>query len=343
MAVRIKDIANAAGVSPATVSMVLNSRPGVGDSTRQAILNIARSMNYDSERSANLTSHRDETIRFLYISRHGHVVNNEHEIFIANYIDGLGREARKLHLNLEILTIQLGSIEEIVKAAQDQRSGGTIVLGTELSAQDVRCFQSVDTPIVFIDNYDEVAGFDFVDMNNKESVFMAIEHFVKNGHREIGIVASYVTTPNFAMRAAAFKEALAYHGLPYTKDFCFTVDSTFPGVYKDMIETLPSRNQLPTALFCSNDIMAFGCIKALKEKGIRVPEDVSIIGFDNLPTSAMLDPALTTIEVSKRQIGKLAVRILNERMKTTGSLPTVKVLVSGELVERYSVRDLTRN
>ena len=172
---------------------------------------------------------------------------------------------------------------------------------------------------------------------------MAVEHFVNKGHREIGIVASYVTTPNFAMRATAFKEALAYHGLPYVKDFCFMVDSTFPGVYKDMIETLPTRKKLPTALFCSNDIIAFGCIRALKEKGIRVPEDVSIIGFDNLPTSAMLDPALTTIEVSKRQIGKLAVPILNECIKSPGPLPAAKVLVSGELVERFSVRDLNQS
>lgn len=340
MGVRIKDIAKAAGVSPAAVSLVLNNRPGVGEATRQGILEIARSMNYDFERSTNLTRNRDETIRFLHISRHGHVVNNEHEIFIANYIDGLSQEARKLRLNLEIFTIHLGSIEDIVKAAQDNRVGGTIVLGTELSPQEIRSFQSVNSPVVFIDNYDEVAGFDFVDMNNKESVFRIVEHFREKGHRDIGMVASYVTTPNFFMRAYAFKEALSFYGLTYSKEYQFNVDSTFPGAYRDMMDALSTRSNLPTALFCSNDIIAFGCIKALKEKNLRVPEDISVIGFDNLPTSAMLDPALTTIEVSKRQIGRLAVRLLNERMKSTHNIPNSKILVSGELVERSSVKNL---
>ena len=137
MGVRIKDIAKAAGVSPAAVSLALNNRQGVGESTRQAILGIARAMNYDIERSTNLTHNRDETIRFLHISRHGHVVNNEHEIFIANYIYGLSQAARKHRLNLEIFTINLGNIEDIIQTTQDHRVGGNIILGNEIGRAHV--------------------------------------------------------------------------------------------------------------------------------------------------------------------------------------------------------------
>jgi LacI family transcriptional regulator len=103
---------------------------------------------------------------------------------------------------------------------------------------------------------------------------------------------------------------------------------------------LTSGAKLPTALFCVNDIVAFGCIRALKDAGIRVPEDISIIGFDNLPASAMVDPPLTTIEVSKVEIGRLAMRTLYNDITLDLHQHPVKQLVSGELVERLSVKAL---
>jgi len=340
MRIRIKDIAGAAGVSPAAVSMALNNRPGIGEKTRQKILTIARSMNYDIERSSNLLHNKKTTIRFLYISRHGHVVNHEHEVFIANYIDGMSQAASKLSFALEISTILEGSIEEILKAAKSDRIGGVIVLGTEIAKDEMKGFSSINVPMVIIDNYDEVLAYDFVDMNNKESVFTAIAHLVSKGHREIGIVESYVTTPNFAMRAEAFREAIKDQGLELRKEFCYQVDSTFEGAYRDMSSVLDGQPVLPTALFCSNDIIAYGCIKAFKEKEIRIPEDISVVGFDNLPSSAMMEPALTTIEVSKQQIGRLAVQLLSDRILAKNSQPTSKILVSGQLVERASVRKI---
>lgn len=343
MRIRIKDIADAAGVSPAAVSMVLNNRSGIGEKTRQKILSIARSMKYDVERSSNLLHNRKTTIRFLYISRHGHVVNHEHEVFIANYIDGMSQATAKFSFALEISKILEGSIEEILHAATSDRIGGVIVLGTEIAKEELKGLSSINVPIVIIDNYDEVLAYDFVDMNNKESVFTAVAHLVSKGHRKIGIVESYVATPNFAMRAEAFREAMKCQGLEFRKEFCFQVDSTFEGAYRDMsgaLGALEGRPKLPTALFCSNDIIAYGCIKALREKAIRIPEDISLIGFDNLPSSAMMEPALTTIEVSKQQIGRLAVQLLNDRILARNSQPTSKILVSGQLIERASVRDI---
>ena len=341
MRIRIRDIATAAGVSPAAVSMALNNRPGIGEKTRQKILTIARSMNYDVERSSNLLHNKKTTIRFLYISRHGHVVNHEHEVFIANYIDGMSQAASKFSFALEISRILEGSIEEILRAARSDRISGVIVLGTEMSKDELKGISSINVPMVIIDNYDEVLAYDFVDMNNKESVFTAVTYLVSRGHRKIGIVESYVALPNFAMRAEAFREAMKSHGLDLAREFCFLVDSTFEGAYRDMTRALDGQLELPTALFCSNDIIAYGCIKALKEKAIRIPEDVSVIGFDNLPSSAMMEPALTTMEVSKQQIGRLAVQLLNDRILAKNSQPTSKILVSGQLIERASVSKIT--
>jgi LacI family transcriptional regulator len=98
--------------------------------------------------------------------------------------------------------------------------------------------------------------------------------------------------------------------------------------------------ELAECYFCTNDIIAYGFIKALKEKGIRIPEDVSVIGFDNLPQSATMEPGLTTVEVSKRKIGNLAVTILDDLINTTDTQPPVKILVGANLVMRSSVADL---
>ncbi|MFA6505541.1 MAG: LacI family DNA-binding transcriptional regulator [Treponemataceae bacterium] len=340
MGIRIKDIAEASGVSPASVSLVLNNRPGVGENTRKRILGIARAMEYDSEKALNLTRSKSETIRFLRISRHGHVVNNDHAVFIANYIDGMGQAVRDLGLNLEIVTIEYGSLDSIIEAAQASWIGGAVILGTELSQQELKTFEAIKTPLVIMDNYDDFLGFNFVDMNNKESVHTAVTYLKNRGHRSIGLVTSDITTPNFLMRANAFKESLAFHELEYRKEDIFHVDSTYDGAYADMLAALSLRQRHPTALFCVNDIMAFGTIKALKERGLRVPEDVSVIGFDNLPSSAISDPPLTSIDVSKMQIGRLAVRTLFENITSRLPMSTVKILVSGELIERSSVKSL---
>lgn len=343
MGVRIKDIAKASGVSPAAVSLVLNNRPGVGEGTRKKILGIARAMEYDAEKTSNLTRSKSETIRFLRISRHGHVVNNDHSVFIANYIDGMGLASRELGLNLEVASIDYGSLDAVIEGAQASWVGGTIVLGTELSQEDLKSLESLDAPFVVIDNYDDFLGLDFVDMNNRESVRAAVGYLRDRGHRDIGLVTSDITTPNFLMRATAFRDSLEPLGLEFRKDFVYHVDSTFAGAYEDMRAQLASRERLPTAFFCANDIMAFGAMKALKERGVRIPEDVSIIGFDNLPSAALSDPPLTSVDVSKVQIGRMAVRTLFSKMTSKTPPPALKILVSGQLVERASVRDLVLN
>lgn len=339
MGVRIKDIAKASGVSPAAVSLVLNNRPGVGESTRKKILGIARAMEYDAEKTSNLARSKSETIRFLRITRHGHVVNSDHSVFIANYIDGMGLAARELGLNLEVAAIDYGSIDAVAESAQASWVGGTIILGTELSREDLKSLEALKVPLVVIDNYDELISLDFVDMNNRESVRAAVGYLNDRGHRHIGLVTSDVATANFQMRAGAFRDSLEPLGIEFRKEFLYQVDSTFSGAYQDMASQLAAREKLPTAFFCVNDIMAFGVMKALKERGVRIPEDVSIIGFDNLPSAALSDPPLTSVDVSKVQIGRTAVRILFDRMSSKSSAPALKILVSGRLVERSSVRD----
>lgn len=338
MGTTIKDIAEQAAVSIATVSLVLNNKPGVGETTRERVLKFARELNYsNSNRTEKLIPGAQRTVQFLKIARHGHTVNRDHNVFISDYIDGIIHSAKDLQYKIEVTSFKTTPMDRIVAAVEEQTNlAGAIVLGTELNRDDVLTFRNTSLPLVFIDTFLDYEPFDFVDMNNTDSVFKVIEYFRSYGHSEIGIVRSSMKTRNFCLRDKAFQEGMEILGLPWRNEFVFDTDSTFDGAYGDMKRYLQEGAKLPSALFCTNDIIAFGVLKALRERGVRIPRDVSIIGFDDLPTAAVMDPPLTSIAVSKHEIGSTAMRRLQARIRDP-SMPPTKTVVGGTLKERESV------
>ncbi|MFZ4618627.1 MAG: LacI family DNA-binding transcriptional regulator [Rectinemataceae bacterium] len=341
MGVRVKDIAKLAEVSPAAVSLALNNKPGVGPETRERIIRIARDLGHDGPKQLPTPKAVTELVCFLHIARHGHTVNRDHDVFIADYIEGLGQGARLHGLSLGITTFKATPIETILQSASAMEAAGFIVLGTELEESDVAAFSRLDRPVVFIDTWYDFLPFDFVDMNNEDSVFTIVSDFAERGHRSIGMVKGSIETRNFKLREEGFVASLERLGLDYDPSLVFTVDSTFHGATADMRAILRGGRRLPTALFCANDIIACGCIRAFRHEGVSVPDEVSVIGFDDLPLSAIADPPLTTMQVSKSQIGRMAVQLVSTRIRNGAGTPPVKVLIGGRLVERQSVRDLS--
>lgn len=189
---------------------------------------------------------------------------------------------------------------------------------------------------MFIDAYFDATRMDFVDMDNFDSVSQVIDLLVKNGHTDIGIVTSHVPTTNFALRESSFYKLLERKGLKYSERSTISVDSTFQGAYEGFSRYLDTKPLLPDALFCVNDIICLGVMKSLKEHGISVPGDISIVGFDDLPSSELTDPPLTTIRVSKKDIGAMALTLLKDRIGKAQA-PSIKVQISGEIVVRKSV------
>ncbi|KPJ89029.1 MAG: hypothetical protein AMS17_03405 [Spirochaetes bacterium DG_61] len=340
MSVKIKDIAREANVSIATVSLVLNNKPGASSSTREKIMKIAREMNYGLYRLSITATVRKGTIRFLKIAKHGQTVNRDHDVFISDYIEGLDQDAKLTGYNLEINTFKTTDMSVIIRSIEEHPVNGVIILGTELSFEDIKAFEHLTTPIVFIDTYYDYLNFNFVDMNNIDSVYQIVTNFVQNGHKEIGFIRTPIDVNNFRQREIGYRQALKRFEISYSEKHVFSVDSTFDGAYQDMRTILKKGVKLPSALFSSNDIIAYGCIKAIKEAGYRVPDDVSIIGFDDLPLSAVMDPPLTTMKVSKKRIGQLSMRLMNNMLEVDPGMPPVKITVCGRLILRKSVRDL---
>jgi LacI family transcriptional regulator len=336
MGVRIKDIAARVGVSPTTVSLVLNNKSGAGEELRDRILKTSRELGYRASRSA-----KSESLCLLHIARHGHTVNRDHDVFITDYIHGLSQGAKQYNFSLEVITFKPSPIEQVLEAVANNPAAGFIVLGTELSPEDIAAFSSLRKPLAFIDTYHERMNFDFVDMNNEDSIFLLLQNLHGRGHRSIGFVKGAVETRNFRLREEGFFRGLRTLGLEAKPSQLFSVDQTFHGAYSGMKAILERRPELPTALVCANDIIACGCLRAFSEAGILVPDDLSLVGFDDLPLSAIADPALTTIQVSKAQIGLMAVQLLTTRIRGSVDSPPVKVLIGGRLVERQSVRDIS--
>jgi DNA-binding LacI/PurR family transcriptional regulator len=220
---------------------------------------------------------------------------------------------------------------------EQQDVAGFLVLGTELSPEDLCSIAMVQKPMVFLDTSHDFLPFDFVDMNNLDSVFLAVNHLVRAGHRTIGMVTSPVKVANFRIREEGFRRCVTHLGRTVEERFIFPVDATFQGAYEEFSAHLASGRPLPEALFCCNDIVCLGVLRALRESNRRVPDDILLIGFDNLPASVNSEPPLTTIRVSNKEIGSAAITLLKERIENPDK-PCSKVLISGELIERESVR-----
>jgi LacI family transcriptional regulator len=337
MSSTVKDVAKLAGVSATTVSLVMNGKSGISQDTRTRVMQAAKTLKYSQRNVRTAKADALVTLRFLKIAKHGHTVNRDHNTFISDYIDGMSREASACGYKLEIVSFEGEPIEAIVASLVGTSVDGLIVLGTELTEQDIKLLQALPTPLVVIDSFFDVLECNFVNMNNKDAVYKIIAYFVEHGFSNIGFIASNVQTVNFRLRKDAFLEGIKAFGLNFSTRNIVTVDSTYDGAYQDMLSKLNNGLVVPECYFCTNDIITYGCIKALREFNVRIPQDISVIGFDNLPMSATMEPPLTTIDVSKTKIGYLAIRLLDELINADDKQPPVKILVGANLVTRGSV------
>lgn len=335
--VTLRQVAEHAGVSAATASLVLNGKGEISKATRQRVLRAVDEMHYVPRGARKSDSGSGNTVCFLKIAKHGRTVNRDHNHFISDYIDGMSFEATRRDYSLQVVSHEAEGMQGILDALSGSDLRGVLALGTELSEGDVLSLLRCGLPTVFIDTYHPFLDANFVDMDNDQAIFQTLRYLKGRGFRRIGLVSSYAAVTNFRLRHDAFLRAMSSLGLEVREDAILSVDSTLEGAYRDSGEQLAKTPPTAEAYFCANDIIAYGFIKALRERGYEIPRDVSVVGFDNLPMSEMIEPALTSINVPKQKIGAMAIRLLDDLIVSKESQPAVKVLVSGSLVVRESV------
>lgn len=341
--IRLKDIAAEANVSVSTVSLVLNHKPGVAQSRRRRILELLEQHGYPTDGSHIKRGRTEGTISFVVYDRDE--IQTSHNPFFDAVLRGVEPAAQNDHYNLSVIYLRrhgetsvhtLEGIDALKRAKPDG-----VLLDASVSDRPLdETFPDLGVPLVLIDNIFRDDPVDAVAIDNRGGTFAAVNHLVDAGHTDIGLVCTSIPTPNFNERRAAFSDALRARGLTPADECTFLLRPSQDGAYEDMQRILAGSPRLPSALFAANDILAFGTIRALKEQGVRVPDNLSIVGFDDLPFAEMIEPRLTTVHVYTERIASIAVHRLIERLR--GHAPEfIKVRVGTELVVRDSVHRQT--
>ncbi len=333
MSSRIRDIAEYVGLSPATVSMVLNNRPGFSDETRERVMEAARQLNYQPT-STKRSVDQSESLPFVIFKRHGEVVAETP--FFASLIEAIEGEAKNNGYNLSIHYLNAGLVQaEGLKSVAGRTDNGILVLATELKRPDWSALGELSVPYVLIDNAMLGVSADKVVIGNRQGAYHAVEELYNCGHRRIGYLHSAVWISNFEDREIGYRLAMSDLGLTVREDWVARVGSTHDTAYEAMLAYCAKQPEMPTAFFADNDIIAMGAMKALRERSYAIPEDISIIGFDDMPYCTMVTPNLTTMRVDTHSMGAVAVKLLLDKNDYRQ-----KVEVETELIRRQSVRRL---
>lgn len=333
MGISSKELAEKLGVSPSSVSIALNGKPGISGKTREKILAAAEA--YGLERPMRRAS-VSPYINLVIYKKHGLVYGDTP--FFSTVIEGIGKEVARLGYKLQISYFYGNqNRDEQFKSLSLSQCAGIILLATEMLQEDIPLFETLTQPLVVLDNDFNLPDFDCVTINNLQGAYLATKYLLDCGHRKIGHLSSSVRIHNFDERTEGFLRAVAeVSGC----DFCTVmVFSAQEKAYEDMLLYLDGSPSLPTAFFADNDIIASACLRALVDRGYRVPEDVSLIGFDDMPFTYLMSPKLTTMHVSKETFGRWSVTRLIEKIQ--GDVDhSLKIALNSRLIIRDSVRIL---
>lgn len=330
----IRMISKLTGYSPATVSNALNRKKGVNKETSDEIFKVANEIGYSNETKIS-------RIRLVIYKRNGSIIDNSP--FFTNLLDGVETECREFGYEMIISNLDKRSdfYEQRLDEILSDKTTAVIMLGTEAMDEDFDGFLNAKCPMVILDSWSTSMNFNGILINNSDSAKNAVEYLIKKGHREIGYLKGKFRIKAFNARSTGYSRALYKNGISINEQFIVPLSTTMDGAYKDMLQYLNQKPKLPTAFFADNDMIALGAMKALIEKGYRIPEDVSLIGFDDLESSGISTPRLTTIRVFKQEMGQLAVRRLRDIIKDGNGIKS-KTQVCTQFIERDSVKDLTK-
>lgn len=335
MKVLISDIAKKAGVSSGTVSNAINQRKGISEEKRQYILKIAREMGYIDKRETRISD--SQKIKFVIMNKRGNVVGDTP--FFSELIRGIELECRSLGFELVIAHVTLNDDEDLMTNIRPEQADGLLFLGTELEKKDLEAFKDLSVPLVILDTIFKSQAFDFVAINNMDSAYEIVEKMIENGHQDIGIINSTFQINNFRERKLGYVQAIQDHHLILDESIEALVEPTLEGSYKDMkqylVAIIKEGRPLPTAFFAVNDNIAIGAMRAIKEEVGN--EDLTIVGFDDIPLAEFCAPSLTTVMVDKVYYGRQAVRRLIDKIKGQDTTH-IKMMIGTTIVERKSIQ-----
>jgi LacI family transcriptional regulator len=334
MPLTLEEVARLAGVSRSTVSRVINNHPNVRQKTRDKVWQAIRQSGYQPNVVArSLVTNRTQIISMVIPEA---VTNLFTDPFFPLLLCGTTEACNAHHyqLMLSLFTASAHFQETYQRILRNGYIDGAIVASTSLDDSLIPNLLQDRVPFVSVGRHPD-KRVHYVDSDNAGGARMAMEHLIRLGHRRIATITGRLDIVSGYDRLQGYRQALEARGIPADDALIANGDFTERGGVTAMQELLAAE---PTAVFVANDSMAVGALRALRAADLRVPQDVAVVGFDDIPIASAIDPALTTVRQPIERLGGMAVEILLSVLEASlqDEGPTHRIILPTELVVRAS-------
>jgi len=327
--ITIFEVAAEAGVSLATVSRVINDDVHVKPQTRERVLSAMQRLGYVANRQArSLAGGKSNTIGLL--------VPDLGTGYIGEIIRGIDTELSWMNMDLILYTTHRTAAKEsnyVANLARGMVDGLLLVLPRN-PVDYIETLTLRNFPFVLIDHQGTTENCPAVGATNWQGAYTATEYLILLGHKRIGFISGSMDLGCAQDRLKGYRSALRTYHIPEAPELVYEGTFFQPDGYSGAC-TLLNLDDPPTAIFASNDVMAMGAMDAVRNQGLRIPDDISVVGFDNIPQSAMVHPPLTTVQQPLEQMGRVAVQMLINILKNMEK-DTSRIELPTELIFRGS-------
>lgn len=330
----IKDIAQIAKVSTAAVSLALNDQPRIGQETRRRILRIAKDLNYQPNFVArSLVIKKSRTI--------GLIITTIMNPFYPELAKGIEDKAMELGYNIILCSTNYDLIMEkyYIDMLRSKGVDGIIFASVEVKDPNIKPLVEDNFPFILVNRiiHDRLLSkkIDYISLDNVLGGYMAMEHLYKLGHRQIGIIAGNLKASTAVERLKGSKKFLNECGLKFNGNLLFECNFSKEAAYY-ATQKFFSMKATPSAVFAQNDYMALGVREAILDFNLNIPEDMALIGFDDIAFSSIKRVEITTVRQKKYDMGTLAVEILIDKIEKKGSRKVNQILLEPEIIIRNS-------
>jgi len=308
MAVTLKDIAERAGVTSATVSMVINNKPNISEATRKKVMKIAAELNYYPNVIARgLATRKSNSI--------GVIVPNLASSFVVRILQGIKSTNRDIKYTVQLFdTIGQNENESQLfqRLARERRIDGVVLIGTTESDEQLQVFRDESVPCILVARY--IDFLDSVSVDNRQGSRDATDYLISKGHQRIACVIARMDNLPTEDRLEGYKMSLGKHGIAFDESLVFEVPTDDMSCGIDVFSGI-QRAGASAVFVPAGDMVAIGIIKQAKNAGFSVPEQLAVVGFDDLPAAEVIEPMLTTVRQPKLEMGDHAINMIVDKIE----------------------------
>ena len=325
--ITLKMVAEKAEVSVNTASRAINNKPDINLETKKRVLQIAKELGYIRNAAAvALRTKKTGTI--------GVVIADNRNPFYAEVLNGMEEAAREKNYHIILANTQRDykKEEEAINLLLAKRVDGLLITPVQDKDDDIKKLIEANIPFVIVGRDFENIEVDAVYNDEVKGGFLATDYLIKKGHKRIALINGFLYKSPAKGRLEGYKKALNKYRIPLDESLISVGDINIEDGYERTKQMLGKKLNF-TAIFAYNDMVAFGSMQAIKEKGLRIPEDIELVGYDDIPFSSLISPSLTTIRIKKQELGIESVKLLFSRINGTRK-KIKKIMLNVDLVER---------